>query len=335
MKEFGSDFHYIESYQRKGSTILNIFPSAVFLADGRMCLQALIAKYKWKRIWLPQYFCYEVIDTILNQSDIELMFYIDYPGCDDTSEIGNIQFEKGDVLFRVNYFGMRDFRSEKELAVPVIEDHTHDVIGPWAVKSDADWCIASLRKTLPIPEGGLLWSPKGYQLDETFEDTLENEQIAAKRWKAMELKRDYLNEKLVEKDAFRSLFLETEEWFDTATISRIDKRTLDFLCQFDIISWYSAKKSNIERISRQIPNAISPENPNCNLFSLVLQSDYRSNLRKELIDSHVYTAILWNVPDNVDSKVKQYSQSMISVHCDGRYSTDDLDEIANRIKKVL
>jgi hypothetical protein len=40
----------------------------------------------------------------------------------------------------------------------LVEDHSHDPFSPWAVGSSADYAFCSLRKTLPVPDGGLLWS---------------------------------------------------------------------------------------------------------------------------------------------------------------------------------
>lgn len=60
----------------------------------------------------------------------------------------------------MNYFGLRTSRSNQSLPIPVIEDHSHDLLGRWPLYSDADWCIASIRKTLPTIEGGMVWSPK-------------------------------------------------------------------------------------------------------------------------------------------------------------------------------
>ena len=335
MKEFGSDFHSINSYQSGRAHISNVYPDAWYMADGRMCLQALIEQYGWKRIWMPEYFCYEVIDTIRKQTNIEIKFYKDYPGYNDKDEIQKIKFQEGDVLFRVNYFGMREKRSEKKIPVPVIEDHTHDLLGHWALYSDADWCMASLRKTLPIPEGGILWSPKGHQLSITFNDTEDNEQMAANRWKAMDMKAEYLAGQPVDKDAFRALYVETEEWFDTAALSGIDKRTKKFLEEVDINLWYNAKRNNLQNICSEIPNAVEAEDNSCNLFSLILKTDNRQDVRQALIDAKVYTAILWNVPDEVSPEVKNYSRQMLSVHCDGRYTEEDMKDLTERIKKVL
>jgi hypothetical protein len=173
MIEFGSDFHFINSFNGKGNSLQDFYPKANYYADGRQALIDLYRSQGWQRLWVPEYFCYDVIAS-LKEAGLELAFYVDYPGNNDNLNL-NVNFRAGDALLRVNYFGLRGYRSTEKLMVPVVEDHTHDLIGDWAINSHADWCIASLRKSLPVPEGGMLWSPMGLKLPKAPVASEENE----------------------------------------------------------------------------------------------------------------------------------------------------------------
>lgn len=290
---------------------------------------------------MPEYFCFEVIETLKRQTNIEIAYYLDYPSFDESYTINSIPFHEGDVLFRVNYYGIRTFRCEKSIPVPVIEDHTHDLLGRWALFSDADWCIASLRKTLPIAEGGMLWSPKGHQLTIHISLTLENHDVASERWRAMKLKNDFLLGKGIEKDSFRKLFIKTEEWFDQAEISLIDEESMDFISKLDINAWQNTKKRNINLLKEllSVPyTVVTKEDETCNMFSLVLLTKNREErdlLRKNLIDRRVYPAILWNIPEDKSYQAKEFSERMLSIHCDGRYSENDIRQLATIINKTI
>ena len=340
MKEFGSDFHYIDSYFSGRAHLTDVYRNATMMADGRQCVVALIRQNGWKRLWMPEYFCYEVIETIKQQTEAEIKYYHDLPGCDDASVIKQLPFEEGDVLFRVNYFGIRDGRSSKDFPVPVIEDHTHDLLGHWALYSDADWCIASLRKTLPVPIGGMVWSPKGFKvLGSRFKVDAADEAIAAERWEGIEMKARYLRGEAVEKEAFRKKYLETEDWFDVAEPTEIDARTKDFLGQLDINAWQGAKRRNWELL-RSLVNVKSllPEDDSCTPFSFVVMADSnqeRERLRKRLIERVVYPAVLWNVPDTVSRDVNDFSERMLSIHCDGRYTEDDIRQLSVIINEAI
>lgn len=346
MIEFGSDLHYINGYRGLGNTLHDFYPHANYYADGRQALIHLYHSQGWQRLWMPEYFCYDVIAS-LKEAGLNLMFYTDYPGnCDDEQTLETIQ-QKGrflptDAIMRVNYFGTRMRRSSEHLPVAaVVEDHTHDLIGDWPIHSTADWCIASLRKTLPIPEGGILWSPTGLKLPEQPAASEENERIAAIRWEAMRLKAGYLAGKPIEKATFRAGYVDTEEYFDTAPVCALDKASQEYLKTFDIRRWYNKKCDNWELlrdIKKDGVQVICPESMGCYPFSWVLLFDIpeeRDRVRKALIDHQIYPAVLWNVPDTASDEVKSFSRRMLSIHCDARYTADDIQQMKTIIESIL
>lgn len=342
MREFGSDFHQVTDYQIRNAYLKDLYPDAHLLADGRHGIESLIKQYRWRRLWVPEYFCYNIIQYIQHKTGVEVSFYCDYPGNDDNKAISDISFMEGDVLLRMNYFGLRSFRSEKHIPVPVIEDHSHDLIGDWASNSDADWCIASLRKIIPIPEGGIVWSPKGYKLDCYPELSSSNMALAQKRWQAMEEKEKYLVGLADNKESFRELYLETENALDDLEISSIDERSRDFLYHFNLDAWYKAKKRNWKVLSELSSiNGITvllPEDEEFTPFScVVLFKDHseRERIRKELIAASIYPAVLWAVPDNMDREVSSISKRMLSIHCDGRYNENEMQYLLSTINTII
>ena len=346
MIEFGSDFHYIKPEQGAGKTLYDFYPRANLYADGRQALIHLYQSQGWERLWMPNYFCYEVVES-LKQAGLEIFFYADNPGYSgDSQTLENIQkhghFKPTDAILRVNYFGTRSYRSPENLPVAaVIEDHTHDLIGGWATNSHADWCIASLRKTLPIPEGGILWSPVGLHLPEAPLREGENECIATTRWDAMKMKARYLAGEKVEKTTFRAGYVNTEPFFDTAAVCAIDEKSKKYLKTFDIQSWYKRKRDNWELLRDVKKNGLKVlrcEDFGCYPFSLVLlfdSFDERDRVRKQLIEKQVYPAVLWNIPDASDGEAFKISRGMLSIHCDGRYTVDDIRQLATIIRESL
>lgn len=345
MKEFGSDFHYITP-TGGSSTLKDLFPSANYYADGRLALIDLYRSQGWKRLWIPEYFCYDVIES-LKESGLELVFYTDYPGnWEDGKTLEAIHqngcFRPTDALLRMNYFGLRSYRGMDKLNIPVVEDHTHDLIGGWALNTHADWCIASLRKSLPVPEGGMLWSPVGLPLPNVPPISEENEKIAAIRWDAMRLKARYLAEENVEKAAFRAGFVDTEEYFDRAEVCALDFGSQKFLKSFDVRDWYNRKWENWKllcNIKKDGFRVLQPENRGCYPFSLVLlftSVNDRDNVRKALIDKQIYPAILWSIPHcSADDEVFKISRGMLSIHCDARYTKEEILQMKSIIESIL
>ncbi len=341
MIEFGSDFHFIDIYNSGRAHLTNVLNGATLLADGRQCIIVLIRQYGWKRIWMPDYFCYEVIDTIKEQTGIIVMSYEDTPLHE--GQVENLPFKEGDVLLRMNFFGLRDKRSNKNIPCSVIEDHSHDPFGHWALYSDADWCISSIRKLLPLPEGGMMWSPKGHSLTVALQPSAENERIATTRWEGMKMKAAYLKGEAVSKDEFRKCYTETEEWFDKAEPTSIDDKSRRFVTkQLDINRWLGAKRRNWtllqSLVNKDVCKVLKPEDDTCTMFSLVLlfeSKEKRDKVRKHMIEACVYPAILWAVPDSASENAKSFSDRMLSVHCDGRYSEEDIRQLACILNKVF
>lgn len=339
MREFGSDFHYIAAtdFSRKSENKCGEYQ---LYANGRHAIQHLIAYKHWKRIWLPAYFCYDVVEAI-KRTGIRLMFYPDAPGLDDNKILEKLNFGQKDVLLRMNYFGLRSLRDNSNLSVEVIEDHSHDLIGKWASKSNADWCIASLRKTIPMAEGGALWSPKQHKLPQSPRQTEENIQLADKRWQAMKLKRDYLKHHTGDKETFRKLYIESENAFEKLPISDLSEDCKVYLAGFDTRSWYQQKNKNWAILSGLQSNRIQillPENKDCNLFSFVFllkTKDEREQLRQHLIQNKLYPVVLWKIPELSKGYGLDISKRMLSIPCDARYSAADMMEIRKKLEKAL
>lgn len=337
MIEFGSDFHSCAAGFISDKCGLDRLGDYRLYACGRHALDVLIAYGGWKRIWIPAYFCYEIIEH-LERIGVAVALYDDYPEKNDDMVVLSLPYEDGDVLLRMNFFGLRYVCSNKNIPVPVIEDHSHGVTTDWALKSDADWCVASLRKTIPLAIGGVLWSPKGHILPSQIEATDECEALSTMRYEAMDMKGKYLlyggN-----KNDYRSKFLDTEEGLEGLDVSGLDNRSRDILEHFDIDLWTEKKVENwwygLNRLKSYI-KVLEPERMNnAKPFSLVLltnSGEDREKLRMKLINNSVFPAVLWRMPiNNGFTEAESIADRMLSIHCDGRYSVDDIEHICRVI----
>lgn len=346
MTEYGSDFHFISDCNTNnyGSRFLNN-KEIIFFANGRHAIISIIdegiALKCWKRIWIPEYFCYTIVDCI-KETGIVLEFYPDSPLENDILLINQIGFKEGDVLLRMNYFGLRSWRCNSHLPIPVIEDHSHDLISDWAVNSNADYCIASVRKTIPIPDGGIAWSPKNHHIP-MYSSSIHNDLISYKKFSAMLLKKSYLEHLDISKDKFRKLFIESENQLDNLKeLSGISALSLSLLFEFDIELFYSRKKNNWKYLNNELSHLyeiFKPENiENCNPFSLVLKFNKKStrdNLKSKLINLNVYPAILWQIPQKHSQNIMKIGDTTLSIHCDGRYSINQIEHMTHLIKKII
>lgn len=339
--EYGSDFHFPVSGAFGGSGMPFGNAKTRFYADGRCALKAVLASKRgeFKRIWVPEYFCGDVVEAV-KAMRLPVAFYPDFPGADDIMQIREIPFREGDVLLRMNFFGLRDFRKTEGIPVPVVEDHSHDLFSAWARGSEADFCFASMRKVLPLPQGGAAWSPK-FALPE-WKCTDENRRLEHRRFSAMALKGLYLREKSLGKDLFRKFFTETEGELCLISDSGIGEISSELLRLLDFCNVFKKKKNNWRRLAKLLSGRVeflTPENIDAGTpFSFVVRApseELREQLRMHLIANEIFPAVLWRVPEMVSPRVREESSRLLSIHCDFRYSEDQMDFLAKKITEGL
>ena len=171
--------------------------------------------------------------------------------------------------------------------------------------------------------------------------TEENKQLSDKRWQAMKLKSEYLQEGIGDKEVFRKLYIETENAFEKLPISAMSVDCKAYLATFDIERWYKQKNKNwdilLELKSDKI-EVLKPENKDCNLFSFVFlmeSEEKREQLRLQLIQNKLYPVVLWKIPDQSNRYALDISKRMISIPCDARYDIEDIKQMKNRLEKSL
>jgi hypothetical protein len=333
IKEIGSVFHAC-TFQENVDYIA--FPKdAYYYGCGRYAINALIKhhlnKKLWRRLFVPEYFCYEVIDSI-RSTGIEVVFYPDFSFADDQTLVTKIKFREGDVLLRMNYFGLRNFRDNSDINAIVIEDHSHNLFSDWALNSNADWCIASLRKTLPIPDGGILWSPKkDISLIEKPLIDSDHSKLSEDRSRAMKMKGMYLDSiGNINKDDFLQIFCRTEKELASTScpaISSVSEEILNRIPE-SILQKKSENYMILIRTLLQKKCLILQGEEKSSPFSLVIlfnsKSD-RDSIREALTRKNIYSTILWEIRnDKAREEAKSFSQRMLSLPIDFRYSESDI-----------
>lgn len=339
--EFGSDFHNIKDYQ-KGKSILDLIGQDYRLyADGRQALEALLLMNNIKRVWCPSYYCHESLEGG-RKLGIKVEFYPCTPLSDPNEALARLPLYGNDALIRMNFFGLHKKPSTPYGNFLVIEDHSHDISSKWSLESEADWCFASLRKTLPIADGGILWSPTGKKLPDAPLKSPFAMENAVRRFAAMDLKADYLQGKDIVKDSFLQEFRDTEANFEKLPISAISETSKEIIETLDIEQWLDAKRRNWallkqHMITDESYSILNPETEDAP-FSLILMfkdSETRNTVRSRLIRMEVYPAILWSIPSYADAESIDFGDRMLSVHCDARYSEDDIKELCRRLNKAI
>lgn len=357
--EHGSEFHWLESLPAPA----DISPwddGGLLYGSGRDAMLALLqhgrATRGWKRLWLPDYFCQEVAAALATVLPLEI--YDDTP-LQETPFFDNNAFALGDVVLWVSFFGLRAGPANLVLpkGVELIEDYTHDPWAPGAFASEADWTLASLRKTLPVPDGGALWSLRGHEMPPTSPLSDVRRVASLEKLSAMLLKSLYLQGHAVEKDAFRALALSGEEHIASGDASAMPEWTAQLLNTFPVAEWRRARACNHRALCEAVvgapgvtilvpsrgPSSEDAEWPPrlaCPFSGIAVfdTTERRDQVRRQLIAERIYPAILWSMENPAVPRVSpgalDLSRRMLSVHCDARYSESDMERVGAVITRA-
>lgn len=321
----------------------------LYLGSGRDALRSLLvhglSNRGWRRLLVPSYYCQEVLRSLIS-TGIQLEVYPDGPEEKIIPCLDN-NFKPGDVLLVVNYFGLRSqisYRSVKRDSLEIIEDHTHDPWSNWARNSSADWCIASLRKVLPLPDGGVLWSPSGEKLPLPSPLSPQHYLASLKKLGAMALKKSYLEGCILRKEVYRQLALSGEKAIGAGEVSGMSPWSQSLLDNFPLEQWREVRKKNHKLMTDSLQvswaRVLQGQSDSSCPFSGVIvfdKGERREYVREKLILSNIYPAVLWPLEEAVAGKIPKkhldFSRKMLSVHCDMRYNFPDIFYVTSCMRR--
>lgn len=375
--ELGSEFHIdLTDLCVKENTIYTLLkPYHTFYCNyGRMAL-SLLYQYLHKeagkksdeitqKILLPSYICDSVVNPFPKEAitfyELQENFVIDEAAFSSLLESG----EYDDGIFYLNhYFGviqpidmlerLRKLCSRHGLTI--IEDTTHSIFT--RTRTIGDYCIASLRKWMPIPEGAVIYSirelPKEWGI-------LEHAKPSAKI-DAMVLKKFFLGQNTPYKElmgaeeineVYRQIFVTEEEKIEIEKVEQEKVYAISELSAFllkcqDISRIKAARKENYLFLQEKLTGHgiffYGQENDPSNSVDkdtipyaalLRLKKHNRDDFRKYLMEHKVYCAVHWPVGTEEQYRhvhVSQWAQELISLPIDQRYGREEMQYLADTI----
>ncbi len=332
-REYGGEFTADDATRAAavapGPGVVEIHASASLWGSGRAALRALLLERKWKRVWIPSYLCAEVKDLFRAYA-----VYVDHPLLSPAGLPARV--EEGEAVLRVNYFGLRGAEEAERslsLGVDVIEDHTHDPTGPWARASRATFAIASLRKTCPTPDGGLLWSPSDATLPAPIEATSAHLAAANAKLHAMALKGQFLRGRGSSKKEYHALSAAGEARI--GSLSGPDPETRTLLARLSPVALSARRRAAWEKLAAATPWTVKPRGEP---FALVLDlatERKRDALLRALVDSAIYPSVLWPLSWWwTDGETRAISKRLLTVSTDFRYEDDVVEAVARVLRSL-
>ena len=315
---------------------------AVWYALGRHAVDGLASALALRRLWLPDYFCHDV--AVGWQQRLEVRTYEDDPRWEEP-RWETIEARRGDAVVAVNFFGARSGAGWEERHSAedwlLVEDHSHDPFSPWAVGSSADFAFSSIRKTLPVPDGGILWSPRDRDLPPQPRGSADGSEL---KLAAMLLKGRYLaggGDDL--KARFRRLQTDGEEQLARAPVAAASPAAREAVIGGAPLPWRVRRSDNAvhllglisgleiaEPVFDEWPAGAAPLG-----VVLVFRSEtIRDRVRETLREAGVYCPVHWRIEQPASERVRDLSTRVLTIPTDWRYGDADMERVASLLREA-
>ena len=342
MNEIGSDFHIVNAEKNVEVNIFRYLKTfhTQFYDSGRSALKALLTHIPAKRVLLPGYICESVRDCFNTNEVFYYKINKEMKICwkdvlnkaKNNIDIVYLHFFNGYIDASYNFEELIEL--QKIYKFLIIEDTTHSLFTNKNIVGD--YCVCSLRKWFPVPDGGVLYSAK----NKLPLKCLEQNEWFSVRYKAMQLKTMYLTGKQIDKADFLAIFAEAEKALDEQEniyrLSNISKKLLE---KIDVKKMINARCRNVEYLNdyfqkTHIKNVSMGQSGQVPLFYTLLVQN-RDDIRRMLIDNKIYCPVHWPLYseiENISSSI-YINLHELSIPIDQRYSYGDMQYIADIFRK--
>jgi dTDP-4-amino-4,6-dideoxygalactose transaminase len=355
--EIGSDFHLF------GLTVSKIDYSAWFngsgqwTGSGRDAFRVAIEKLGLQsgdEVLLPAYLCEDVVTPFAKIKAVCRFYRCDRHLEADMEDLKRKIGRNTRALVIIHYFGfpqkkIANFIRENQFPIVVIEDVSHALFSQVEGRrawGEADISVASLRKLLPLPDGGYTAYHRSDDCDSstaiTYRHSLGHGLSVSCRFFAAVLKSIWLRLPILPKRVFRQFFFLGEKFLSAypkpaamSTLSRFILRHLDWqaivLIRRRNYAYLAEGLSGIEGVQLlypEMPEGVCP-------LGLPIIVDDRSRLALHLIENKIYTPVHWELPATVDrdefSDAWYISDRVLTLPIDQRYDLTDMQRIVEAL----
>lgn len=349
MREFGSEFEigYLpNNYFRK---LAQLFPSHAFTRTGREAIGLAIAETKPGIALLPAYCCWSMA-LPFEAAGWKVKYY---PLNQDLSVkvsqlVEAIKESRPQAILVMDYYGyaptgdaVRAIKDADE-GIMVIEDFTQCLFGlPDKYNPGVDFYVASIRKSLGVPDGGIVLSKR--ELNESLLSEARTAFVghhidAGRKKKCYTYSAD-----ASDKQHFRKLQVAAgAEIKADYHLYKISPEAMAIIEHTDVETVIFARKYNYEHLYYLVKDntnftvLFAPgENPAP--FMFIVNSPQRDVLQSALAKQGVYCQVIWPLTDEAKKIClvsKWMEETMLAIPIDQRYNYDDIEEMGVRINSI-
>ena len=343
VKEYGYEYDAVLNQKiwkaTEGKVTDQKLNGAYCLRSGRDALKAIAREYEPCVALLPALAC----DSMIHPFELYGHEIRNYRLNEDYSiDLNSLSVgERMHLFLYADYFGRPAIKDEeleklKEMGnIIFIEDRTHNLLQERKYSFKPDYIIASLRKWLPIPDGGLLWGKitKPLVNDTTFSTT---------RLKAQCMRHEFLfcGDETI-KTEYRRIFSTVSELMDEDEPSAMSAYAHSLAKQTDWNWVRGARQQNAETLTSILSKSpyikLIQDSPGLSDLYVPFTVPNRDEVQSRLSVEGIFNTIIWplSAQQNDACKVaKCTEENMLAAPCDQRYTVEDMKKIGAEIVRV-
>lgn len=309
------------------------------LRSGRDALKAIAREYSPRTVLLPALACDSMVSPF-EQYGHKVKFYKLHP--DYSVDLDSLKIGQEPLVFLyMEYFGrsaISDLNLEKLRSkgnITFVEDKTHNLI--WNKKSSfqPDYTMASLRKWLPVPDGGLLWGNISKPISE---DTF----FSTTRLKAQCMRHEFLScgdEKI--KTEYRKIFSSVSEIMDGDEPSAMSAYAYSMAASTDWEKQKYIRSRNADTLIKVLSSSpyitFIQDKPGQSDLYVAFTVPNRGEVQRRLSAMGIFNTVIWPLSlhqKDVCRVAKFTEENMLAAPCDQRYTPDDMRYIGKEIVRI-
>lgn len=350
MREFGSEFEigYLPDtyFQRISGKV----PYSAFTRSGREAIGLAIEGIKAGVALLPAYCCwsmalpFQAAGWTVAYYPLEQKLSVD---CNKLKAL--IEQLNPRVILVMDYFGFTPVDEaikvikEVNKQILIFADFTQCLFSleeKW--NQNVDFYVASIRKSVGVPDGGIVLSKRELLLDKLSDErtpfvTYHIEAgIKKKRYSYSSLSED--------KQSFRELQEAAgAEIKNDYHLYKISPEAKSIIAHTDVETIKFARRKNYQHLYDLLKenknfDVLFAPGENSVPFMFVINSTKRDELQSAFAKQGVYCQVIWplsEVAKIICPVSKKMEETMLAIPIDQRYSFDDIEEIGGRINSVV
>lgn len=349
IKEYGYEYDAVlneELYlNTKGKVTHNDFMGALCLRTGRDALKVVAREFAKSTVLIPALACDSMI-TPFEKYNHEIKYYkLNRDYSIDVEYLSSLIPDKvSPILFLyMDYFGNKALNdsqlNELKINFPnlvFIEDRTHNLFVENRNQFKADFTIASLRKWVNIPDGGLLWTDRKLMNKEFSEDL----SFFESRLKAQCLRNEFFktgNE--LTKKKYRKVFSTITDTVDEDLLPGLmSQYSRELLKQVDFNLINETRKKNASILISELNgfDFVQKKTGLGDVYVAILINN-RDEIQRKLASKGIFCTIIWPLSDEQKEicRIAKYTEEhILTIYCDQRYTSEDMKYVAKCIRRI-